>query len=369
MRPNSRSYFLPVTLWIGGLAAFAIVATMNATFAAKYGTSEFEKNVSVGAAVVIDAACLLLAATFGLTITLRRWMAMAISGVFMTIVVLMSMGTAVGYFGIARLAPAEASRINAERQAAASELVNKKLSDQADAWQTQVRGADKAADKRLLAAESRESILMMLKVPKVTAEEAVPDPLASTISHFTGMGESRAQALFLSVLAAILVLLKVVLVSFGSYLWPQASQSKAEVKQTDSVESALSETGVEEQTDPTGSSPPRGPRRKIRESNVVALSDHKPETHPYQADTVSAWLQHGQKGGEAVGEYNALYDRYAAWCADHGLDRVDGRREFGRHLRRLGCRPRRLRRGDRRQLQSFYEIADRQEAPQLPLAA
>ena len=48
MRTNSRSYFLPVSLWLGGVAAFGIVATMNAVFAAKYGTSDFERNVITG---------------------------------------------------------------------------------------------------------------------------------------------------------------------------------------------------------------------------------------------------------------------------------------------------------------------------------
>lgn len=333
MRTNSRSYFLPVSLWLGGVAAFGIVATMNAVFAAKYGTSDFERNVSIGGAVVIDASCLLLAAAFGMTLSMRKWLAAFVAFPFLAIVVAMSMGTAVGYFGIARLAPAEAARINAERQAAASEAVTKKLSEQADFWQTQVT-TGKTADRKLFVEQSRENILTMLKVPTVSAEQAMPDPLASTIAGMTGMSESRVQAAFLATLAAILVMLKVVLVSFGSYLWPQGK----------------SDDGADDMHDEDADDTPSA----RTESNVVPIGDRL--AHPYQRDTVAAWIEHGQSGRQpAEGQYKELYDRYSDWCAALGLKRVGGR-EFGGHLGRLGCTRSRRRIGGESQPSVYYVL-------------
>lgn len=314
---SNRSYFLPIGLWLGGMAAFAIVATMNAVYAAKYGVGDFERNVSVGGAVVIDAACLLLAAAFGMTISLRKWLAALVAFPFLALVVAMSMGTAVGYFGMARLAPAEAARINAERQTKATQLVTDKLSKQADFWQTQVT-VGKTADRKLFVEQSRESILTMLKVPTVTAEQAMPDPTAATVARFTGLSETQVQAGFLAILAAVLVMLKVVLVGFGSYLWPRPDEPRSEIDDDQDID---------------------GDKTSAPVSNVIELGDRVAanDRHTnYQKDTVSAWLEHGQSGHAAMGEYKALYDRYSTWCATLGLERV-GPRAFGAHLQRLGC--------------------------------
>lgn len=325
MQPKNTGYTLPLALWVGGLSAFAIVATMNAVFAAKYGTTDFEKNVSIGAAVVIDAACVLLAAVFGKTLAARAWAASAFSFLFLAIVLGLSMATAVGYFGIARLAPAEATRVNAANKTAAAKAVSAKLARQADLWQSQVSIA-KGQEKRILIDESRTSLKAMLDLPEVSAAEAMPDPFGATVAKYSGVQEHVVQAVFLSILAAVLVLLKVVLVGFGTYLWPTRGEAKAAA--IAAVEPTVQEPAEDLENSDNSS---------VLANNNNVIQATFGDRHPYQADTVANWLLHGQSpDDETSGDYKSLYDRYSDWCAKTGLIRVGGR-VFGGHLQRLGC--------------------------------
>lgn len=324
MPSRPSGYSLPLALWVGGLSAFAIVATMNAVFAAKYGVGDFERGVSIGAAVVIDAACVLLAAVFGKTLAVRAWGASALSFLFLAIVLGLSMATAVGYFGIARLAPAEATRVNAANKTAAAKNVSDRLARQAEMWQSQVSIA-KGNEKRILIDESRTSLKAMLDVPEVSAAEAMPDPFGATVAKYSGVQEHVVQAIFLSVLAAVLVLLKVVLVGFGTYLWPQREAETAAIV---AVKPPVQEP-VEDLEN--------GDNSSVLPSNNNVIQATFGDRHPYQADTVANWLLHGQSAeDEASGDYKSLYDRYSDWCSTVGLIRVGGR-VFGGHLQRLGC--------------------------------
>lgn len=345
---RSTGYALPVGLWLGGLAAFAVVVTMNAVFAAKYGGSDFERNVSMAIAIVIDSATVLLAAAFGATLSARRWLASLTSGVFLCLVLAISGATAVGYFGIARLAPAEAARVNAERKAEAAERVADRLTKQADIWQTQVITA-KPSERKMLIEESRASIRAILDVPKADASEVMPDPFGAVVAKWSGVNETTVQAIFMGIMAGVLVLLKVVMIGLGSFLWPAPIDRRSVAEEQPEAD----EQNDEEAGDTSSAN--------ANDNNVV-----RPEfgdRHPYQSDTVAAWIAHGQLGDDVVeDEYNALYDRYSAWCAAIGLSRV-GPRQFGGHLLRLGCKRSRNHSGA-----VFYSIPVREAQP-IALAA